>query len=1275
MRTTGVPVRGSRLETELPEGVYGWTVVPQAGALGALEFVLGPPGANPALATPLPLDPVLPLGLQTIAAGESLRLRSGAAPGLSVGLLARPIPVALAEGPLMLTLGSGAGITVPVRLAAGGTLSLNEMGVGPVPYSRTQKADGVDVIVPPADHARTVVLAWRHDPTVPAAIPPPAAMDTTPAVQANTPVFFDLARDEQRSFGLEVPEGGLFRIETLGRLHTSGRLSTAFIPKLAASEANGVGENMLMQQVVRAGRYQVQVSASASAGRAGLLATPAPLLQMAELRPGGSVRATLPAGTGASVPVSVGTAQTLHLDVFSLGTTWRGRLEDAEGWPLFAPGELDGIERAMAPGRYRIVVEPSPVARQIVLRLRPVETPAPIQGHGPHPLPFEQRQTAIWREPEGASAPRTPDRWTFTLEGRGEIGLTLSDSMVGELSRAGSQDPARRIVQRFSGTLEAGHYELDVTSVGRNDRAEYVVRLDSAELQPGVPRSVSLPKTLPFSLATPRVVSLTSFGTAPVKAVLRDASGRELARPGPRGDDWNISVSRPLPAGSYTLELLAAAPPGTTETPRRDAPPSADAASDTPDDSGSGGASSDDQAAQTTASQSSDAPGHATATADDADEHPSAPQVEVRLALPHVLDPAPAPTTAGVLEGDGVHVLTLKQPAPDGLVLAQAHAAAPLTLTLERQGHAGWDIVANAEGRDPVVASPADDDLRPWRVQVWTVDGGSDTITLAARTAAAAAQSPGRVMLAPIEGLATTLAIARVEIPPGLAKVSAGLLAGSWPGLGLNPVEAGTVLPQNRILWLLGPAGIAEASSLVPDAGEALSLTVPQGVTATLPASTDTQIWQARDNTSFGAGTGWAEGSVIASGATTIPLRATGSDTRLILVKHSLVAKPVQAVESALHVVLPAGSALPLTLPPGEKQVQLDLAAGTGALPDGAGAVWSGDTSATRTVSGDWTSLLLVNLGPAPAPVSLAVSPGPVTTMTPGQVLKRFYGAAGAFEVPIAGAPGARLHLAGPGRMVVIGADGRIDTGRDLLLEQPGRLLVQHGVGAVAVWMEAPGASPWPVIDAQPVQAPARLPLSGPAATLSLREEASVLLHATTTAPVLMGMVQAGRSDPLSLFPAGAELHRMLSAGNAELHIVPAQDGPLTGTLALRTEPILPVKEGLGAEVTVAPGGAAVFGFAVQQQATIGIGVRAAPDRVTARLLDADGRVIGEGVAQLVTLKPGRYVLEVQVPAEAPTTVLRPAVIGITPRGNGPPQDVVQSYLELAGMKPQGVAR
>ena len=251
-------------------------------------------------------------------------------------------------------------------------------------------------------------------------------------------------------------------------------------------------------------------------------------------------------------------------------------------------------------------------------------------------------------------------------------------------------------------------------------------------------------------------------------------------------------------------------------------------------------------------------------------------------------------------------------------------------------------------------------------------------------------------------------------------------------------------------------------------------------------------------------------------------------------------------------------------------------------------------------------------------------------------------------------------------------ADGAVRRGHDVAVSGTGRLTVQHAVGPIAVWLDVNGTSPWPQAAPQPVKAPAHLALAGPAMALKLDQTAPSLLHVSTTAPVLAALVQAGRTDPPRLFPAGAELHVMLASGTAELRLYSPTDGPLTGSLTLSADPVSPIAEGLGAPVSVAPGGSAVFGFSLAKTATIGVGVRADPDRATVRLLDAGGAVLGEGVAQLRTLRPGQYLMEAQVPPDAPATIVRPAVVGITPRGSGPPPEVAQHYLELVGLKPQG---
>ncbi len=554
--STGVDIRHGRNERgSLPPGYVLLSLEPKPGAIGSLEAIVGTPGTTPPpLAAPLPPDPVLPLGVQTLTTGQSLVLDSGVAPGTTAGLLVRAAPVALVEGPVVATIPAGGSVSVPVVLAPGGTLSVTELGVGPVAAGQTDNTQPgrTTVVIPVADHARTVALAWHRTATTPPAIPAPTPVGQVAAVTAGTPSFLDLTRGEERGFALTVPEGGLFRVETLGRLHTTGRLATPFIPQLATADGNGAGQNFLIQSALRAGRYRVDVRAVDSAGHLGLLASPAPLVPGSALVPGGSVRASLPGGSGAAFPVEIAGPPDgkYHLDVLSLGAPWTGRLEDAEGWPVVKPGALDGTETALRPGHYRLVVTPDTVGRQVVARLTAVTKPAEITGHGPHALPFEQPQTATWREPDGRDQPRTPDTWTFSLAGPAAVTVTLGDGMAGELSRAGTADKPTRVVGSWTGTLEAGSYQLAATSLGRNDRLGYQVGLSSPALQPGTPRSVTLPATLPFTLADARVVSLTSWGSVPVKAVLRQDGGDVVARYNSRADDWNIAASRLLSAGA-----------------------------------------------------------------------------------------------------------------------------------------------------------------------------------------------------------------------------------------------------------------------------------------------------------------------------------------------------------------------------------------------------------------------------------------------------------------------------------------------------------------------------------------------------------------------------------------------------------------------------------------------------------------------------------------------------------------------------------------------------
>ncbi len=1282
--SSGVDIRhGRRGGATLPGGFFALDLTPQPGAVGSLEFTVGTAGATaPPLAAPLPPDPVMPFGVQTLVAGQRLLLSAGLAPDATAGLVVRAVPVPLVEGPLLATVPAGSSLSVPVAIAPGGTLSVTELGVGPVAAGQTDNTQPgrTTIVIPVSDHARTIALSWHRTEALPPPIPAPPPPGQVAQVTAGTPYFLDLGRGEERGFQVNVPEGGLFRLETLGRLHTAGRLATPFLAQLAAADGNGAGLNFLIQSALRAGRYRVDVKAVESAGHLGLLASPAPLLAGGTLVPGGSVRASLPGGAGVAFPITVtGPADGRYkFDVLSLGAPWTGRLEDAEGWPVVVPGPLDGIVTALRPGQYRLVVTPDAVGRQVVARLTAITKPVEITGHGPHALPFEQVQTATWREPDGRDQPRSPDIWTFSLAGPAEVTLTLADGMAGELRRDGSDATVAKVVTTWTGTLEAGDYRLLARSLGRNDRLVYTVGAASPALQPGAPRSVTLPASLKFSLAEARVASLTSWGTIPVKAVLRQDDGTVVARFNSRADDWNVAASRLLPAGSYVLDLASAAPPSVSGG--NNSSSGSSAGDDSSDASGST-ADGDDQPAQTASTQGATRPARADGAAADSSDDTAKPDptVDVRLTLPPALPDAPAPAQTAQLDGAGVHVLALPKPEAGSLLVAAADATAPVVLALERSTGDEWQTVALATGRRPIVAAPADSDEAGWRVQTWAVDGGSEPIRLAARALTRPAQT-GLATLAAVDGFPVPLALARVSLPePGLATLSAvlpGLVAGGWPGHALHPARSGEPTPT-RDLWLLAPQpGAVTITPATYAAGQETTVQLPPGLPLTLPAAVDGKlaVWRVSSQSGqaeMGLSASLGRGDMVALAAA--PLTVRGTD-RPAITRFEPKLLPTAAAAGATRITVPANAALPLTLPAGDKAVQLDLGPGlavfAGWHDPAPFAVYAGAGRRTETLQGAWTELLVVNTGPTPSPATILTEAAPkADALQPGAVNRRFFGNAGSFAFAFDAPPGSRLVTAGAVTAKAIVTGSGLSDGD---VAGPGRAWIEHGVGPVAVWLEAPGVSPWPPAPPQEVTLPARTALAGAAAAFRFVADGPALLHVSTTAPVLAGLQQAGRTDPPAMFAAGAELHQAVAAGPVTLLLVSPDEGPLTGTLSVWTEKLRPLGEGLGETVAIGPGGSAAFGFTLASNLTIGIGVRADPDVVTVRLLDAHGAVLGEGVAQLRTLPAGSYVLEARVPGLV-STLLRPALVGITPAGNGPPPDIVQSYLELAGMKPQKV--
>ncbi|WP_267553761.1 lysozyme inhibitor LprI family protein [Rhizobium rhizogenes] len=1290
---------------DLGAGYYLLRLMPDNNAVGIVDLAFGTPGVVPPVQPAAPARTSISFGIRDAEQATSYEIITNVAPGLLTGPRAVALPADLQARPLALWQptdasaqpqpaqsqpmsnvpapvpqaqkaaaddanalsrpASPADLRIDVHVPRGGTITAFDIHNVPVAFAASnERADAtgrtLSLRFPAPSAPRVIGVSWQPDAT--------AAKRSAPAAPAAPLIagqrqFLDLAEDMQKSYRLDVAEGGLYRIETLGRLQTSLSLGTSFLPKLGQASDNGDGHNALMQTYLRAGTYQVAVSAQNSSGHLGLSVMPASLLTAATLVSDGTSRGSLSGGRGAVVPIEIANAGSYQLDLYSLGGDLTARLEDSEGWPLTAPGPLSTLSQDFTPGHYRLVILPRDVDTRFVARLRPLIDPPQLQGHGPHPLAFNEAQAFQWREPQSKSDPRVPDSWTFDLFADADVSIDLTEGMIGTLFRDDKDQIARFVASPpFNGVLKAGHYRIDLVSLAHDDRLDYQITLNTKALQPGEARFVNLPAELSFNVDKDHVVSLGTFGRSEIKGVLKDGHGAVIERLAGRSDDWNIALSSRLPAGSYTLSLDAAATSGTANGQQTESSDSQETDS----------ADGDQQS--------------------DGDDQASAGDIEVQFALPQeVLQPALGPNGTADVTGASVFAFPLPAGVKDQLALIAAQSTSELVLSLEKRGTDGvWKSQAFARGRTPVIAWPVSDGEAQWRASVWTLDGGAAPIKIATRGIISAIREPGDIALEPvtIDGLGLSLNVALVHAPSaGLVELDTAtdLLAGASGDRPLATVTSGLFAPQTDRLWLVARQdGHVQVSPAEPNSE--IALTLAPGDQAVIPATAPlpgkVRLWRAdsafgQPGLNAGRGMGVSLNSAVAlADHQDLHIGNAGSDESLQMRLRPVDAAELEAValNGSYTATIPALSARPVKLAAGAKRLTLDLAPGIAVVSAPSASqllnVWSGAAPLSRNVAASAEEIWLVNLTDAAASARVGLSPGQVITLGIDQIKRRFFGTVGSEEIAVDAQNGDVLNVSG-GAATFIGADGRVLRGNSISLSGPGQLILDHGAGLAALWLERGGKSPWPKPEPKSVTLPQSVTLEGEALAFRLDPAQPMVLDVSSDAPVIVSLEQNGRRD-LQLFPTGAEFHRYVAAGEAVLTLYSTHDGPLSGSLDLTATPVVPVSDGIGAPVVLAPGTTALFGFEVKNSGNIGAGLRSDPDLAIGRLLDAKGQLLGEGVNQLKKLEAGYYLLEARAPADAPTLVVRPTVVGLTPPPAGPPPEIINDYLQRAGLKPTG---
>ncbi len=1216
-------------------------------------------------------------------------------PGVSAGVILRRLPIKL-NRPLPVTQTAGETLKVQVRIPEPGQLSaiaengkLLDFSVDQGPVGREQVVKpGVYFVTITNSDAHTVSYALVLTPerlsvNAPLPVLSPKALERIPdfpVLNENDPLYFNLTRQEQKTFQVKVDNPALFRLESTRLLETEGNIRTRTNPSLDRQSNNGVGRNFLIQQYLREGDYQLTVATRGKTrGHLGLDMSPTRMNDGGQLTDSARARHTLPAGQGIVYQFNIKEKGKYHLRSLGLNRTFHMRLEDADGWPLIAPGAIADYTQEFLPGSYRLVILPQPVSARAVTMLKYLPPEVEYKGHGPHTVPPESTGRKIshrWMEPEPGKE-RIPDQWRFTVPAPLDASVQLGDQMYGTLRNLGHKnDPKTNIripaQKGWSGRLETGDYSLDIQSLYPNNRLDYSLKIDFKQLVPGHSRNVAAPANIPVSVGQNGLVEISSFGNKDVRARLYNKNKELIAQNDDRTDDWNFHIAHNLCPGMYQLRLD---PVGT-------------------------------KSAATTVSI----------------VQPEAVK-EPLLSLPASLTVADNNLHSYPLE---LSEKTLSKGR--NILVAGAVSRDSIGISLEQKQNKEWRTLGISTGKTPRLAVVLDKNPlnTQYRLRLQSMDRRGASIRLEALTL-----SPGPEPEHLLTGEGVTISrVKGIELPTGIAAVKLnrpGVFRIEGPDIDtlawavgrnqkLSGDGRGVVVAGDDILWIMDESGKKQESkvrvsrvqlrdnqkiqlTLPPDARSAVDIALQN--TGPLLIVADSRLGQPGvalgriKDIQTGTYMGISRQSVA-----TVDLNPASPYVKLWNAENftsPLVVnvcpysfgqpKPEVMTWGINDTLLDKQQARAYKLPHGLKRIRLILpeaaAAALSLKEKIVGVHWAGNQPIVKSFDtwADHLTLLNTNTGPARAGVTL-------TPLKPGEalagiyskaVLKHYFASAGIFSLNVKLSDsekqaGMLLKIQGNDISATLTENrGWVKQGQAIRVNDNAALDIQHGPGLLTAWLEGGDYDPWEETGGREVVVvpPAQVYLKGQSMKLKFSQTGPAMLHLKAALPII-AHIRAANTDPrVESFPDGADIAVYLPYNqknsehktNSYITLQSAGKGELSGTAEIIFTEITSLGKGPGPKIQLSPGDSRLFSFTLENDRTVGMGVRGSADIAVCKLMDNNGRILGTGVVQMHELTRGNYLLAVKIPSDGIPVEVQPVIVGIDPP-EGPPAEVVQEYLK-----------
>ncbi len=1174
-------------------------------------------------------------------------------PEVKAGVILRSLPLDLTE-PLFLSLQPNESATLSAKITESGKLTaITETGA----HLEMCVAGGswqTEIALPPGQLVITVrntgnetaQSSLSFEPTrLLAETPLPALPDTSlttlpqfKSVNETEAQFFDIKRDGTETFLVAAEKPALYRLETTGLLATNGTFRTRTVANFATEKENGTGRNFLLQQYLREGDYQVSVRTQGqSEGHTGIRLTRSEPLNGGSLADRRPARISLPAGQAVLYEFKIDKPGRYRVRSFGVGTTFRCRLEDSDGWPIEIPNIKADLERDFDPGDYRLMLMPEPVPSRRITLLEHIKDPEQLEGHGPHPIGLDRQTHHVWQE-SPAKEERIPDVWRFTVPAPLDATITLTGEMQADLLRVGSAGKVAFVPpgRGWKGHLEPGEYQLQVTCLRRNNHAEYMLLIHPDQLVSGLERDVTLPLEIPVSIGKYAMVQISSFGSVDVLARLRDMDGNVIAKSDDRADDWNFEIATAPAPGLYQLQVDAV-----------------------------------------------DGTSGATKIAMKMPEE----KLEASLQLPASFE---------VVPDENIHIYPLQIPLKAEVIAFHTASTETVGTSLDAFIEGRWQTIGtsvspSAHLEIPVVPGTL------CRARLWSVDQRGTPVKFSAVAITpphVTEQELQRGVTLPSTGIVTI-----TNITAGMFLIGDVSWSTSRHHP-LVPSVRGLVSATGDFLWLSGrPNTIVKAVRVVLPAGIETGLALfdePSTVDIVTP-ETGPVVAIARSATGQ-PGIGIVSrqaGSVLVPDRMAVAKKAAATvsmtSDRAAIALWQATYSPDPGETRVIHFGFPEPAVRQLELGPYSSTVQgivaesLQLPAGwkrlkialgsslVAALTDGDNILsihWQGNEPFEESIDTQGGRVLILHLRDAPdrysieaLPITDDVIPARITADQPFTSKYSTTGIA-RFSIPQMQGPSV-LHIRGAVKeAVLVSTGGKISRGPDVPLPAAGgTLLLNHGAGFILGWLE-PGGIWGSKTATQPINLtpPAIVPLYGKEQAVRIRITDPSLLSVRTTDPVISRLQRTDRDPEVDVHESGCVLDTYVTEGQAFITLRALADD-LSGNAEITVTPVTNIVEGLQAAVVLAAGSTRLFSFFVAQAGRVGIGVRSDSDLAEATLMDSSGSVIGKGVVQMPELKTGTYLLAVHAPTDSGPIQIQPALAGVQLPDSRPPEDVIRNYL------------